>query len=135
MKEVSLCVLKKDDFYLLVLRDDKPEIDHPNHWSLVGGGIEPYENPREAIAREIEEEISCSELFSLEYIDKIEVRNTPLCKDHDIFLFKAEIKKEINELKLTEGQKLRYFKFDEILDLKFPNFLKDYLISNKKKFE
>ncbi|WP_226967076.1 NUDIX domain-containing protein [Streptomyces phaeolivaceus] len=41
---------------LLQLRDDKPGICWPGHWSLPGGGSEPGETPMDTILREIKEE-------------------------------------------------------------------------------
>lgn len=41
---------------LLQLRDDKPGIIAPGKWGLFGGGIEPGEDPGDAVAREFEEE-------------------------------------------------------------------------------
>jgi 8-oxo-dGTP pyrophosphatase MutT (NUDIX family) len=43
--------------YLMQLRDDKPAILHPGAWGLFGGHIEPGEDPRDAVLREVEEEI------------------------------------------------------------------------------
>ena len=42
---------------LLQLRDNKPNILYPNQWVLPGGGIEKNEAPKEAVKREIKEEL------------------------------------------------------------------------------
>src|SRR5690554_6121717 len=42
---------------LLQLRDDKPGIPYPNHWTLFGGQVEKGETPDQAIRRELQEEL------------------------------------------------------------------------------
>ena len=42
---------------LCLLRDDKGEIDWPNHWDFPGGGREGAETPFETLAREVWEEV------------------------------------------------------------------------------
>jgi 8-oxo-dGTP pyrophosphatase MutT (NUDIX family) len=43
--------------YLMQLRDANPAIMLPDHWALFGGSIDPGEAPREAILRELIEEL------------------------------------------------------------------------------
>ena len=43
--------------YLLQQRDAKPEIFFPDHWGCFGGNVEPGENEREALVRELSEEL------------------------------------------------------------------------------
>ena len=54
---VAALILIPDGRYLLQLRDDIPEIFFPGHWALFGGGIEPGETDRQAVVREVMEEI------------------------------------------------------------------------------
>ena len=54
---VSIFLQSNDDSYLLQLRDNNPSIVYPGCWGLFGGSIEAGESPREAITRELQEEI------------------------------------------------------------------------------
>jgi len=134
MNRAAIIILRNMDNLLFSLRDDKPYIDYPNHWSPIGGQIEKNETPIEAIKREIKEEIECDEIKNIEFVKMIKVRNNPYCKDHDLYIFKGIIDKKIDELNLTEGQKLGYFNITEFKELKFPEFLKQYIITNKENF-
>jgi 8-oxo-dGTP pyrophosphatase MutT (NUDIX family) len=51
-------LVSPDGRYLLQLRDDKPRLPLRNHWALFGGEVEPGEDGRTAIIREIEEELT-----------------------------------------------------------------------------
>ncbi|RMG93151.1 MAG: NUDIX domain-containing protein [Zetaproteobacteria bacterium] len=42
---------------LLLLRENKPDIAFPDHWTLVGGHVRPGETPDRAMEREMREEI------------------------------------------------------------------------------
>ena len=43
--------------YLLQHRDDMPQIWYPGHWGCFGGAVQDGEDPREALLRELKEEI------------------------------------------------------------------------------
>jgi 8-oxo-dGTP pyrophosphatase MutT (NUDIX family) len=51
-------IVTPDGRYLFQLRDDKPLLPLRNHWALFGGAVEPGEDGRAAILREIDEELS-----------------------------------------------------------------------------
>lgn len=52
-----MLVLRAPGGVLLQLRDDVPDIGHPGHWGLFGGGIEAGETPLDAARRELAEEL------------------------------------------------------------------------------
>ena len=54
--------------FLLVLRDNKPDIIQPNTWGLIGGGIDEGETPEQTAFRELNEELHLKpkKLFFLE---------------------------------------------------------------------
>ncbi|MEM0465180.1 MAG: NUDIX domain-containing protein [Candidatus Pacearchaeota archaeon] len=118
-----ICINNKKEI-LLLLRDNKPEIDYPNTWGLIGGHLEKNETPIQALIREVKEEINY-ELVNPVYIGNIRKK---------ISVFKEKINKKINELELNEGQKIRFFKYKDILRQKnIPKILKDFILKYKEK--
>ena len=59
--------------YLMQLRDDKPGILLPGHWSLFGGTIDPGEDPARAIYRELEEELELK-ARGAEFVSELVIR-------------------------------------------------------------
>ncbi len=55
----KLALYERHTERFLMVRGERPIADG-GHWSFVGGGIEPGEEPLEALARETEEEIGLS---------------------------------------------------------------------------
>ena len=75
-------------------------------WDVPGGHVERNETPEECIAREIKEEMNLTlsgfELFSkIEFADRVE------------YTFWAKAAFDIDEIELTEGQKLKWFTEEE----------------------
>jgi len=54
---IAAALLLRGNRYLMQLRDAKPTILLPDHWSCFGGGIEPGESAAEALRRELVEEL------------------------------------------------------------------------------
>lgn len=96
LTEVSLAILYQDGKCLMQLRDNKPGIVHPGIWGLFGGHLEAGENPREALKRELVEEIgyqvtSLSEFAT--YGDENVIR----------YVFSSPLTVELHQLTLNEG--------------------------------
>jgi 8-oxo-dGTP diphosphatase len=54
---VAIAILHQDHKFLMQLRDDIPTILYPGTWAFFGGHIEAGETPKDAVIREIFEEI------------------------------------------------------------------------------
>jgi len=130
MKKASAIVLINKNKILLHLRDDKPNISHPNHWSIIGGGIEIGETPLETIERECLEEIGIKP-ENIKFLNKIFMPSYGLSEEYEIFIFLGEIHEEADEIVLAEGQRLEYFYFDDIKNLKMPPRIKEFILENK----
>ena len=114
---------------LLYLRDNKPGIPFPLHWDLIGGHVEEGETPEQALVREVKEELDI-ELKEFRFFRKYD------CYDGDAYpnvkyIYTGRIDLPIEKITLLEGDHPRYFRKDEIPDVKFANILKrivmDYL--------
>lgn len=98
---------------LLQLRDDNQEIAHPNLWGLLGGGCEDGEDPLQAVLREVFEEA-----------ELIVVKAELLCRLVDIegsqnliTVFRMSTTARLPDLRLHEGQDLRFFSLGQTSEI------------------
>ncbi|MGD9136998.1 MAG: NUDIX hydrolase [Desulfobacterales bacterium] len=110
-KGASIIFVNENNQILLFLRDNIPGIPYPNMWDVPGGHVENFESPEQCIVREMKEEMNLTlddfELFSeIEFEDRIE------------YTFWARAKFVIDEIELTEGQKLNWFTKEEAYQTK-----------------
>ena len=106
-KGCSIIFLNDKGQVLLLLRDNRPDIPYPDTWDVPGGHVEDVETPEQCIVREMQEEMGIRlkdfQLFSMmEFDDRIE------------YTFWKYENLDINKIKLTEGQYLRWFTEDEV---------------------
>ena len=122
--------------YLFVLRDNKKNIFYPNHWSIIGGALDPGESPKNALFREISEEINLTYDKPI-YLKKINIKAEKQGKliPSIIHIFKTNTNFQLDKIILYEGQKCKYFTIDEFLKLdNAVPFLKKFIIDNKDLF-
>ena len=127
MERIAAIILENDKGELLLYcRDNKPGIPFPQHWDLFGGHVEEGETPEEALVRELKEELNY-DLKEFRFFKKYE------CLEGDAYpnikyIYSGRINIPVEELNLLEGEYLKYFKREEIPDIKFANILKDILL-------
>jgi 8-oxo-dGTP diphosphatase len=105
-KGTSIIFVNDERQILLLLRDNISGIPYPNMWDVPGGHVEKDETPEECIVREMEEEMNLTldgfKLFSkIEFDDRIE------------YTFWTSANFDVEEIELSEGQKLKWFTNDE----------------------
>ncbi|UUU19135.1 NUDIX domain-containing protein [Streptomyces sp. DSM 40750] len=105
----------------LHLRDDLPGIAWPDHWSVLGGGCDPGEEPRETIVRELDEEAGLAvdgltELF--------EIRDEH-GSGQPITFFAASWDGDDWALPLAEGVKLQFLAPEDLEFRTIPPFIRD----------
>ncbi len=127
MKEIAAIILEnsKGEF-LFYLRDDKPDIPFPAHWDLIGGHVEVGESPEEALVREVKEELDY-DLKEYRFFKKY------TCLSGDAYpnikyIYTGPFDLPIEEITLLEGAWPRYFKPEEVKDIRFANILKDIVL-------
>jgi 8-oxo-dGTP diphosphatase len=114
----AMAIVVNPNGIVLHLRDDKPSIPHPGCWSLFGGGVEDGEDPRDAVLRELEEELS---------LTAVHVRPLWRAVDHGgdmrlLTLFEARTGVAAAQMVLAEGQACREFTAARALGLKLAPF-------------
>jgi 8-oxo-dGTP diphosphatase len=92
---------------LLLLRDNIPQIKYPNMWDIPGGNVEINETPEECIIREIKEEFG----ITITGYELFEEREFP---DRTEFTFWQRANFDIQDIELTEGQRLSWFSEQEL---------------------
>jgi len=104
--------------YLMQLRDQKPNIFYPGHWGVFGGAIDPGETRGEGLQRELQEELSLSDI-GFEPFTRITI-DFSYCGLGDIVrhYFSAEIEDSmLARLRLGEGQEMKVFGASELLSM------------------
>ena len=112
---------------LLHLRDNKPGILAPGHWAFIGG-VEEKESELEAIRREVKEEINIL-IENFFYLDKIYFKSYNLMVS--VYMGRLDIPGE--EIKVNEGQGVKFFYPDEIKKIKMSKILKRIITKNLNK--
>lgn len=122
-KPGSKAIVIHGDKICLVLRDNNPDIAYPNVWNTPGGGIDEGETPREAMIRELKEEIN------LDATKIIDLGTTTYSDGSIVYRFFIPVTDEqLEGIRLvSEGQRLDWFTFDEVLALPKSPHLSVYL--------
>ena len=97
--EVAIAIIHQDGKFLMQLRDDLPNILFPGHWGFFGGHIEPGEDAKTGVLRELYEEIC----YTPQTIDLFESTEDDRVIRH---FYHTELTVPVTELQLNEGQDL-----------------------------
>jgi len=127
MKEIAAIIFENIKGELLFyLRDNKPGIPFPDHWDLFGGHVEEGETPEEALVREVKEELNY-DLKDYSFFRKY------VCLEGDAYpnikyIYYGRFNLPAEKITLLEGECVRYFKREEIPNVKFANILRNIVI-------
>jgi 8-oxo-dGTP diphosphatase len=131
MKKIAAIIFENDKGELLLYkRDNKPGIPFPQHWDLFGGHIEEGETPEEALVREVKEELDF-DLKEYSFFKEYKCNGTEDAYPNIKYIYSGKFNLPVEEITLLEGDYPKYFKPEEIPEVKFANILKtivmDYL--------
>jgi len=114
IKRTSHAIIIYEHKILLTLRDNKPEIPDPNKWSFPGGEMWMGEDFVETLQRELKEEISVApqDIVHLGLIINSTTRSR-----HETYLCRLTPEEAANVKLGNEGQELKFFTYDEMLQL------------------
>ncbi|HNR43307.1 MAG TPA: NUDIX domain-containing protein [Bacteroidales bacterium] len=127
IRKIAAIILENEHRELLLYRrDNKPGIPFPGHWDLIGGHVENGETPEKALVREVKEELDL-DLKEFSFFKKYE------CFEGDAYpnikyIYYGKINLPVEKITLLEGDIVRYFKREEIADVKFANILKGIVL-------
>lgn len=103
------------------LRDDLAQIAWPGHWSLLGGGADGDETPREAIVRELQEEAGLTASGLTELFETVDIDGSGQL----ITFFAGIWDGDETRLPLAEGVELRFFDPAQLEELRIPPYVHD----------
>jgi len=109
-KAVGILIENSKGEILFLLRDNKPTIQYPNQWDVLGGVVKAGETFEEAIKRELMEEIE----LDLQEFKLFKIYNWP---DQTEAIFHTKLDIDINKTPLHEGQKIQYFSREKLLNM------------------
>ena len=107
--QCGLLIENNEGKVLLQLRDNIPDIPWPGTWGTFGGQVEEGETPREAIKREILEELTY-EIPDPEYFG-----NFPF-DGYDIYMYRLVIPDlALDDVTVAEGQRAQFMSLADVL--------------------
>ncbi len=94
---------------LLFLRDNIPSIPYPDMWDIPGGHVEEGETPEQCIVREMKEEMD----LDLKGFHSFCIKEF---SDRTEYTFWKKANLDIDKIQLKEGQCLKWFTENEVIN-------------------
>ncbi|MGL4340257.1 MAG: NUDIX domain-containing protein [Rhodoglobus sp.] len=111
---------------LMQLRDQRDDICWPNHWTVLGGGIESGESAHDAVVREVREE-SALEMHELTMVTQVvDIHGSGQL----LHVFAGIFDGDLASLRLGEGQRLEFVAPDAWANILMPPFVRELLQGN-----
>lgn len=129
MKLIQKAAIKKEDKFLILLRSPNASF-FPEHWDFPGGKLEPGEDPKKGIEREVMEETA----LKIKAKNILGVYDIDLEKDrqlipHRFTVYSAKVLE--GDIKIsTEHTDFRWATKEEILDLKIEPYINLFFEEN-----
>ena len=115
-QDAAAIIFTADGRYLMQLRDDKPGLRAPGHWGLFGGGVEAGETPREALVRELEEELEFRASDAVWFAETfVAVPQFNVEATHKVFFSLLIAPQDLGDMRQHEGAGMALMTVEEIL--------------------
>ncbi|PZM85670.1 hypothetical protein DLH72_01655 [Candidatus Gracilibacteria bacterium] len=132
VKNVSCALLIKNG--KLLIQDRKDISKYGEEWSFFGGAIEKGESPKQALIREIKEELGLDiSNLEIKYLGEI-VHYTNFDIEYHRFLFGIKLPENIKNFEDKEGSGAYFFDLEEVLKLKFNTKIEAEIYQLKNNF-
>lgn len=116
-------IIYHKNYFLLQLRDKKKNIHFPNFWGLFGGKLKRSENSKKGIIRELREEtnlhITYKKMF---FFLTIRSSGNFFFPTRNIKYFFYNLEKLPKKITIFEGQKYKFFRFEDLKKIKVNPF-------------
>jgi 8-oxo-dGTP pyrophosphatase MutT (NUDIX family) len=114
---VAAIITVEDGRYLMQLMDDIPRIFYPGHWGCFGGAVGPEEDPVQALARELAEELEMQATGADEFVRlDFDLRKLGQKQCYRTYYEITVTEDEVSRYVLHEGAEMRLFAPDELFD-------------------
>jgi 8-oxo-dGTP pyrophosphatase MutT (NUDIX family) len=114
---VAAIITVEDGRYLMQLRDDIPRIFYPGHWGCFGGAVGPEEDPIQALARELAEELEMQAAGADEFVRlDFDLRKLGQKQCYRTYYEIKVTEDEVSRYVLHEGAEMRLFAPNELFD-------------------
>lgn len=117
-------IIQNPKYGFLLQQRTKDAPTYPLRWSLFGGAVEAKETPKQAILRELQEEIN----LGPDKIKQIKVVQRNIQKNGNLqIIFYLETSASLKDLTLKEGKQMKFATKEKLFRRKFAFNIKEVL--------